>query len=50
MTGPGEPMPLELVPPLIGLTFLAIYAMAGSLLVQTRRDTRPSSADDPQSE
>jgi hypothetical protein len=39
-------MPLELVPPLIGLTFLAIYAMAGGLLVQTRRDTHSTSADD----
>ncbi len=43
-------MPLELVPPLIGLTFLAIFAVAGSLLVQTRRDANPASGDDPQAE
>jgi hypothetical protein len=39
-------MSLELVSPLIGLTFLAVYAMAGRVLVQNRRESHRNSDKD----
>ena len=32
-------MPIEITPLVIGVTFLAVWALAVSILVQTRRET-----------
>ena len=32
-------MPIEIAPIVVGVTFLAVWALAVSILVQTRRDT-----------
>jgi hypothetical protein len=32
-------MPIEISPIIVGVTFLAVWALAVSILVQTRRDT-----------
>jgi hypothetical protein len=44
----SKPMPIEFFPSLIGLTFLAMSAVVGGVLVQSRRDHHDVSPNDQQ--